>query len=226
MNFEKKFKSSILKITTSTRSDGDMSIGVGEDIIKKFLFNQNLDSFFSDMTQDHGIVISQATLGARSIGDGIWIQEEGVGLIIRTADCLPVVLFDSSSRLLMSLHCGFRGVRDGIIDEAVGFLKRKSVDLSVLFAFLGPCICSNCYTVDRNRYEEFVKTHPNAVIRSNGEFYIDIRKAVMDKLIANGIVASNVQQLERCTKEDRKFYSYRNGDKNERFITVAQTAYV
>lgn len=226
MIFRKTFNTATLTIAVSTKNDGDMAGNSNMNSIRKFLRDKDLNIHFSQMTQDHGIQISQAKKDETVNGDGVVARNEELCLVVRTADCLPVIFFDPQTKSLLVLHCGFRGVRDGIIDEAIRVLKQQNSDFSKVFAFLGPCICEDCYEVDEERYKYSKKLYPDAVKKNGKEFHFNLRAAVLDQLITHGIVASNVQQLDRCTKEDREFFSYRKGDKNERFVTVAQAVYV
>src|SRR5437867_1870180 len=52
-------------------------------------------------------------------GDALATSSPRVGLVILTADCVPVALADPAADLLAVVHAGWRGVAAGVIGEAV-----------------------------------------------------------------------------------------------------------
>ncbi|RME62053.1 MAG: laccase domain-containing protein, partial [Candidatus Dadabacteria bacterium] len=86
-------------------------------------------------------------------GDGIYISdltlvESGFGIGIFTADCLPI--FIKKENKLIALHCGWRGLASGIIENALDILSPSLENIEVV---IGPAICWKCYPVGREVYE-------------------------------------------------------------------------
>src|SRR5262249_7416420 len=54
--------------------------------------------------------------------DGLWTTSLKMPCLVLTADCLPVLLCDTKGTVVAALHCGWRGILAGIIEEAVGIL--------------------------------------------------------------------------------------------------------
>ncbi|HEV1997982.1 MAG TPA: polyphenol oxidase family protein, partial [Candidatus Dormibacteraeota bacterium] len=57
--------------------------------------------------------------------DGL-ITEEPWPLMIRVADCFPVIVYEPSEKLVAVVHCGWRGTVAGILPRAVTRLIRES----------------------------------------------------------------------------------------------------
>lgn len=225
MIFEKEIFSTKIVIAISDIRDGEMSSSAGIHNLDRFLSQNSMSSLYSGMSQDHGILLSHA-VGEQVMGDSVWTEASSRCLVIKTADCLPLVLYDPLQKILIVQHCGYRGILKGIVDVGIDFLRKHNSEFQNVYAFLGPCICEECYAVDSARYEHFKNAFPESVYEKKDQYHINIRDAVYRKLITNGIAASNVQQLERCTKEDERYFSYRKGNKTERFVTVAEMRYV
>ncbi len=52
-------------------------------------------------------------------GDALMTDVPGLLLVIRTADCLPVLLVDEENRAVAAVHCGWRGTEKRILEKAV-----------------------------------------------------------------------------------------------------------
>lgn len=81
--------------------------------------------------------------------DYLVTQEKGIGLVVATADCLPLVIYDPLTCSVALVHAGWRGSVDKIAKKAVEALCTKygcaPKDLEV---FLGPSARVCCYEVD------------------------------------------------------------------------------
>src|SRR5204862_4760034 len=53
------------------------------------------------------------------VGDALATASAKLGLLILTADCVPVVLADPSTSMLAVAHAGWRGVAAGVLAQAV-----------------------------------------------------------------------------------------------------------
>ena len=81
-------------------------------------------------------------------GDALATDKRGILLVIRTADCLPVLLADEKRRVVAAVHAGWRGTSLGILARVVRELgERYGTSPASLAAVLGPCIGPACYEV-------------------------------------------------------------------------------
>ena len=70
--------------------------------------------------------------------DGL-ITEEPWPLLIATADCFPVIVYEPHEKMVAIVHCGWRGTTAGILTRAVGRLIRETGGrASELRAAIGP----------------------------------------------------------------------------------------
>jgi len=73
--------------------------------------------------------------------DGLWTDEPGQGLMLVTADCLPVALARTDGSRLVVLHAGWRGLLAGIAEAGTAAADGETV------AAIGPGIGPCCYEV-------------------------------------------------------------------------------
>lgn len=80
--------------------------------------------------------------------DGHITDEPGVPLLIFTADCVPVFLYDRQKRAAGAVHAGWRGTVGGIAEEAV---RRMTEEFGSrpedIAAVIGPSAGPDCYEV-------------------------------------------------------------------------------
>lgn len=112
------------------------------------------------MRQVHSDIVHRvdAAPSSRLSGDALITDVSGLLLIVRTADCLPVLLADEENRAVASVHCGWRGTQARVLERAVREMGRAyGTDPARLVAALGPCIGPACYEVGPEVSEVFEK---------------------------------------------------------------------
>ncbi len=148
-------------------------------------------------------------------GDALITRLPHLFLIIKTADCLPVLIVDERKHIIAAVHCGWRGTQKKLIKRVIqGFEVRYGCDPQRLLVGLGPCIGGACYEVGedvKQSFEEgafprhFFQNHPSR----EGKFIFDLRKANMFLLKNQGIKEENIFVLDICTHCEKNFHSYR-----------------
>jgi|GEM_PF-1004588 len=114
------------------------------------------DLKFSSLRQVHGTHIKQVPPNMvpfhnHGEGDVLFTLENQEALTIRTADCLPLFLFNEDFILLA--HVGYRGLLDGILDRITKEIK--PVSNKPWHGAIGPHIESCCFEVNGEVLKEF-----------------------------------------------------------------------
>jgi len=127
--------------------------------------------------------------------DGLITDIKDIPLGILTADCVPVFVVDKNKKRIGLIHCGRKGLEEGIIENGVDVFENPQ-DIEVA---LGPHICPECYPV--NLSGEIVKRLKSKGVREKNIYLVDLKRF--------------------CTFHNSDlFFSYRRGDKNSRMISV------
>lgn len=151
-----------------------------------------------------------------SEGDALVTGLKGVGVAIRTADCVPILLVDDQRSVVAAIHGGWRGTLSEIAMNTVSLIEREyGVGPSRLTAVIGPSIKKCCYEVGEDVASLFEERDPDS-----GKYMSKSRKSkyVLDLSVANklGLQKAGVEQIEVvniCTKCNVDFYSYRREGK-------------
>ena len=148
------------------------------------------------------IVVTAEQVGNCGEGDALITIRPNLGISIRTADCLPILLADAGHRAIAAIHAGWRGTSGQIVTAA---LKRMTEEFgtqpSEVFAAIGPGIGKCCYHVG----EEVARLFGGV---SAGK--IDLAEANQSQLITAGVRAAQIEVIGRCSFcEAEEFYSFR-----------------
>ena len=142
----------------------------------------------------------------------------GVGLVVQTADCVPVLLAGEAA--IGAVHAGWRGAAAGVVGAAVAAFLPLAGDRASVRAWLGPAIGACCYEVGPEVAGRFPAkfSRPSEDRRS----LLDLAGVVRDQLATAGISGENVFVHEGCTKcGGVRFASYRRDrEKAGRMIAV------
>jgi YfiH family protein len=138
--------------------------------------------------------------------DALVTRLPGVGLVVQTADCVPVLL--AATDAVGAVHAGWRGAASNVVGAAAEALFAISGDPGSVRAWLGPAIRACCYEVGGEVAERF----PAEFARSSddGRFRLDLPAVVRSQLEAAGVAPGNIAVSASCTRcGGERFASYR-----------------
>ena len=169
------------------------------------------------MHQTHSnkvIEIKKNNYKKKVIADAMITKVKGFALGVVTADCVPIILYDTKNEIVACIHAGWKGAFLGVIKNTISKIKKISSG-NKIFACIGPCIGKKSYEVDINFYKMFIaKSRNNKIYFSNKnrtKKLFNLRKFVTNKLLKANI---NVDQIDRDTfAEKSNFFSYRRSRK-------------
>jgi len=145
--------------------------------------------------------------------DAIFTDLPEITLLMRFADCVPIILYDERKHVVGIVHAGWQGTVNGIVRRAVETIqKRYHVNASDLVAGIGPSIGPDHYAVGKNVYEaaktEFGEERERLFHRDNGSMFFNLWLAngfLLEKSGVTNIHYSNI--CTACHLED--WYSHR-----------------
>lgn len=179
------------------------------------------------MSQVHGadvaVVRDVDPTGARPRGDALVTDVPGLTLVVRVADCVPVLLSGAAGRtgsgVVGCAHAGRPGVLAGVVPAVVKTMRDLGAD--EITAWVGPHVCGACYEVPESMQEEVAGMVPESRARTAwGTPSLDIGAGVRAQLEAAGCA---VVDASRCTRESADLFSYRrDGKASGRFAGLVQ----
>ncbi|MHB1211039.1 MAG: polyphenol oxidase family protein [Candidatus Nanopelagicales bacterium] len=162
----------------------------------------------------HGAAIARVDGPSESEGvDGLVTTTAGLALLALGADCLPLAIVGSNGIAVGVAHCGWRGLADDVVGEAVNAVE--SLAGGIHEVVLGPAVCGACYPVPERRADVLRDAvSPGvaaaAIVTTNaGQAGIDVRAGALSRLVELGVPAGSIRLVGGCTVEDPALFSYR-----------------
>ena len=177
--------------------------------------------FWRKQVHEDGILIAQGGAGSSKgcpDADAYITNEKDLPIAIRTADCVPVLIFDPIHRAIGLAHAGWRGTYKNIASKTAQRMQKEfGSRLSDLKIVLGPSIRQCCYKVG----EEFRDYFPTRVKDRGGNLFVDVAGANHDQLLKAGALPENILDCGICTCCNKEYFSFRrDGQKAGRMISL------
>jgi len=166
--------------------------------------------------------------------DALVTNLRGYAIGVRTADCVPVLLFDPVNRAIAAIHSGWKGT----VLKISGKTIRLMTDIygsnpKDMKALIGPSIGPDSFQVGAEVAEKFAQAGfdmesilsdrgPRIEGTMQGGLHIDLWEANRWILQQAGVPKENIQVSGVCTYQnnDRFFSARREGTKCGRIINV------
>jgi hypothetical protein len=146
--------------------------------------------------------------GPRESGDGLATQEPRVGLVIKTADCQPILLAHTSGKYIAAIHCGWKGNRQNFPGKAVTALCRTyGIKPGDILAVRGPSLSppASEFTNFSTEWSQAFGRYFDPATRT-----MNLWQLTRHQLLEAGLQPSNIFGLDLCTLSmDKWFFSYR-----------------
>jgi YfiH family protein len=162
------------------------------------------------------VVVTEPGEHAGAEADAAVTAVPGCTLVVRTADCAPVVL--TSANVVAVAHAGWRGVMAGVLENTVAAMRRLDPS-SAITAVVGPHIGPECYEFGGDDLDTVAARCGDAVrgVTREGTPALDLGAAVAAALAAQDVAAADDYPCTAC--EADRYYSWRARRETARFAT-------
>lgn len=153
--------------------------------------------------------------------DAHFTQDHELGVCISTADCVPVLIYDSITESVLAIHAGWRGVANEIIPKSIEALLIRGAQPSSLSIAIGPHIQKESFEVDLDVRDQLLVTLHDSELPSDPSFSesylkegtmkakVDINAIAKQQLARHHIQADQIFDLHINTVTDLRFHSHR-----------------
>ncbi|HVN71946.1 MAG TPA: peptidoglycan editing factor PgeF [Desulfomonilia bacterium] len=166
------------------------------------------DSRIICLKQIHSDMIVRAedvTPGSFPEADGAVSHDPSFILCIRTADCVPVLLWADDSPLIAAIHAGWRGLALDIVRKAVDLVRAGGA--RQIHVSMGPSIGPCCYAVGKEVIDA-LNTEPDR--KAAGRIFVDLHRIATLQAQKSGVPSDMIHHVQRCTCCNKdSFFSYR-----------------
>jgi hypothetical protein len=160
------------------------------------------------------VEIKESNYKKKINSDAMITKVKGLALGVLTADCVPIIVYDSKNKIIGCIHAGWKGALSEIIKKTVNKIKKINSN-NKIYASIGPCIGKKNYEIDLNFYKKFlIKSKKNKKYfshKNKNKKLFNLRKFVADKLIELKVKVDHVNY--DTYREKVNFFSYRRSYK-------------
>ncbi|WP_370619234.1 polyphenol oxidase family protein [Mumia sp. Pv 4-285] len=142
--------------------------------------------------------------------DAMVTAEPGAVLVVRVADCVPIVLADDRAGVVGVVHAGRLGVVADVATAAVDAMR--SLGAGDVRGWIGPRACERCYEVPEDMRAAVAQEVPPTWSTTSWDTpALDLAAGVASQLEASGVLVHDLaDDLHVCTIEgEDDYFSYR-----------------
>lgn len=213
-------------------AEGIADIEMAQSVRKQLLIDSGFDRLVT-LKQVHSDTIHYIHRDNRETyfqnelieGDGVITDLKHVLIGVLTADCVPVYFTDNERSFCAIVHAGWKGLQKKVHMKMLHrILETFPVKVSDLNVLIGPHIRGCCYEVKKDVVSRLktrnYKTRKGSK-KTRPSYLLDMESIILDDLKKAKLKTSQIYSYPVCTKcsRDPSFYSYRNGDVKDRFLS-------
>ncbi len=157
------------------------------------------------------------------VADGLITNVPNLFLLVRTADCTPVLIYNEMKGVVAAVHSGREGTRKNIVRNTIEIAQKDfNCTPDSMKVIVGAGICGQHYQVSDTIWNEFNQTLEQAGISIPESRYrmIDIRAVINAQLLQAGILREHITNIPECTYESSNYFSYRRDGTINRQINL------
>jgi YfiH family protein len=159
--------------------------------------------------------------------DAICTNIPGYAVCVSTADCVPILLYDTKRKAVAAVHAGWRGTVQRILVHTIKQMKELyGTEAQDLYAAIGPSISLASFEIGEEVYQAFedASFDMKAISiwkESTKKHHIDLWKANAMQLQENGVPDHHIQIAGICTyiHQEDFFSARRLGIKSGRILS-------
>ncbi|KHL19140.1 hypothetical protein CLV56_0224 [Mumia flava] len=157
----------------------------------------------------HVAVVGAEDVDAPPDADALVTDRPDVALLVRVADCVPVLIADDEAGVVAAVHAGRRGVELDVCGAAVAAMRELGARAPE--AWIGPRACGRCYEVPEGMRDEVADLEPATWSETSwGTPALDLAAGVGAQLRRDGVLVHDLADHHpACTIEHEDYFSYR-----------------
>lgn len=173
---------------------------------------------FLRLKQTHSNSVLEASLQLTE-ADSHWTSKSNTGLLIATADCLPIMICNNKTGVISAVHAGWRGVENQITLKTLKKIITAETKVGDLQVWIGPHILQKSFEVEHPvlnlLLKSYVSENPqNCYFATDDKFFIDLVAIIKSQISSCVGRLPEIFILEKDTKAEALFHSFRR-DKSD-----------
>ena len=137
--------------------------------------------------------------------DAVITNERQLCIGISTADCVPILLYDTTKQAIGAVHAGWRGTVGKIVCKTIQKMQEHYNSFPQdLKAIIGPSISKEAFEVGDEVYDAFATAGftMSEIAERREKWHIDLWAANFNLLVETGVEMENISVANICTNND------------------------
>ncbi len=196
--------------------DNKANVKKNLNIVKSKLKSKSRHIFFVKQIHSNKFVFitQNSTVKSRAVSaDAIISEKKKIPIAILTADCVPVLIYDKSRKMIAAIHAGWRGAYKGIINKVIKYMINKNCNPKNMIAAIGPCISKKNYEVREQFKKKFIKkdrVNMKFFTIKKNKIYFDLANYVKKQVKLNQIEKIDMINFDTFNKKNNFFSARRS----------------
>lgn len=191
----------------------------------------NLNLVWAEQTFSSEVHICQKEDSGKVIKnvDALISNIPGQVLVIFSADCVPLLLFDSQNRVVAGIHGGRKCLTAGIIGRTIekmaSYFNSKPENIKV---GIGPHIRVCHYWLKEKTFSTLKKTKfKKYFLKKEEKVFFDLTRLTFQELLKKGVEKENIEDCQICTYcHSENFYSARKQEEFPKIYSVKKPRFI
>jgi len=144
--------------------------------------------------------------------DALITNRPNTPLMVMSADCTPILVYDSTHKAIAAIHAGRAGALNEILPKTLDAMKTEyGTTIDNIMVLLGPSIQGCCYEVNETIAHEVIeKGYSSALRRDGAKVFLDVNTILLMQLEILGIHKEQIEVINHCTScQCDTYFSYR-----------------
>ena len=140
--------------------------------------------------------------------DAVITDQVRLPIAVLTADCVPILIYESKKNMIAAIHAGWKGAFKGIIKNVVSFMLKKGCKKKNITAVIGPCIKQDSYNVKEDFQKKFLKKDKNNKIffkKKKDVVYFNLPGFIKYQLKSNKITNIDTINIDTFVRKNNFF---------------------
>ena len=144
--------------------------------------------------------------------DAFITSEKNICIVVKVADCVPILVYDPELHIAAAIHAGWRGSVNSVTANTINkMITTFKCNPENLFAGIGPSIGPCCYEVGTDVIgavmEKWGTTDSFLVKTANSQrYHFDLWHSNRYELIRSGVKADHIETAGICTRCNSDLY--------------------
>ena len=145
--------------------------------------------------------------------DALVTRVSHLNLTVKTADCAPIFLVDTNTKIIAAIHAGWKGAFQGIIETTLLKMLSLGAHIGTIRAAIGPHLQKDSFQISQDMAKLFPENERALFISEiNQRILFDFDAYLIHRLNRSGI--SNVDSCQVDTYTSNSYNSYRREPNN------------